>query len=86
MLSLKQDVQELTRKIEKQENILGTVVQANEIYLAPLFAPSFPERYNLKIPFTRMAEFERFNRELTRNIRFCNEFVSFTEILLYCTK
>lgn len=76
VLSLKQDIQELTKKVEKQETILGAVVHANEINLAPLFAQTFPEKYNLQIPFTRFEDFDKFNHDLAKDTRLCNEFVS----------
>uniref|UniRef100_A0ABD2W3W7 DUF4806 domain-containing protein n=1 Tax=Trichogramma kaykai TaxID=54128 RepID=A0ABD2W3W7_9HYME len=76
IISLKMDIQELVRKIDNQENILATVVKANELTLEPLFAKNFNERYNLKVPFSNLAEFTLFNENLTRNVRFCNEFIA----------
>ncbi|XP_014236689.1 myb-like protein X isoform X2 [Trichogramma pretiosum] len=76
IISLKMDIQELVRKIDNQENILATVVKANELTLEPLFAKNFNERYNLKVPFSNLAEFTIFNENLTRNVRFCNEFIA----------
>lgn len=62
--------------MEKQEIILGTVINSHEMNLAPLFAQSFPEKYNLQLPFTRIEDFDKFNQDLAKDTRFCNEFVS----------
>lgn len=76
VLSLKQDIQELSKKLDKQGNVLEAVVNANEINLTPLFAQTFQEKYNLQIPFSKIEDFDKFNQDLAKNTRFCNEFVS----------
>ena len=73
---MRQDIQHLTKKVDKQESILGAVVQAHELKLAPLFAPTFEEKYNLQIPITTIEAFLKFNQDLINDQTFCNEFVS----------
>ncbi|KAJ8683021.1 hypothetical protein QAD02_018813 [Eretmocerus hayati] len=73
---LRQDVQTLVQRIDKQEDILATVVAANEIYMTPLFAQDFNEKYGLKIPFAKLEDFDKFNQELVKSTRFCNEFIA----------
>ncbi|XP_008217072.1 uncharacterized protein LOC103317987 isoform X2 [Nasonia vitripennis] len=76
VLSIKQDIQELTKKVDKQGNVLEAVVNANEINLTPLFAQTFQEKYNLQLPFTKIEDFDKFNQDLAKNTRFCNEFIT----------
>lgn len=76
ILGLKQDIHELTSKVEKQGNILSAVVSLNQYNLRPLFAQNFPEKYNLPVPFVKIEDFLEFNENLSKNIDLCNEFVS----------
>lgn len=75
VLSLKSDIQKLTEKVENQAVILDAVVNANTMNLSPMFEQTFQEKYNLKVPFTRIEDFKMFNDELETNAKFCHEFV-----------
>lgn len=80
VLNLKQDVQELSSKVERQTNILNAVVSFNQFNLRPLFAQSFPDKYGFQVPFTKLQDFLQFNEDLSKNVDVCNEFVSFSQV------
>ncbi|XP_058808668.1 uncharacterized protein LOC131674175 [Phymastichus coffea] len=82
LLSLKCDLQKLTERVDQNEVTLKAIVHGNPTNLSVLFTPSFKEKHNLKIPFSKLEDFLKFNDDLSKNQNFSRDFVtSLTEFI-----